>query len=68
MLSKRKIEMPSPEEDAAIDAGIASDPDTCALSKTEFKQLQPIWRGRPAGSASDQAEQAGAHGGLDDIL
>lgn len=50
MLSKRKIEMPSPEEDAAINAGIAADPDTYELSKTEFKQLKPIRRGRPAGS------------------
>lgn len=51
MLSKRSIVMPTPEQDAAIDAGIAADPDTYALSKTEFKQLRPM-RGRPPGSGT----------------
>jgi uncharacterized protein (DUF4415 family) len=47
--------MPTPEEDAAIDAGIAADPDTYELSKTEFKQLKSIrQRGRPAGSATKE--------------
>jgi uncharacterized DUF497 family protein len=40
--------MPTPEQDVAINAGIAVDPDTYALSKTEFKQL----RSRPVGSAT----------------
>lgn len=55
MSSKRKILMPTPEEDAAIDAGIAADPDTYELSKTEFKQLRPVrQRGRPAGSGTKE--------------
>ena len=51
MLSKRSIVMPTPEQDAAINAGIAADPDTYELSKTEFKQLRPM-RGRPLGSGT----------------
>jgi uncharacterized protein (DUF4415 family) len=47
--------MPTPEEDAAIDAGIAADPDTYELSKTEFKQLKPVGqRGRPVGSGTKE--------------
>lgn len=48
---KRKLIVPSPEEDAAINAGIGADPDTYELSKTELKQLKPVRsRGRPFGS------------------
>ena len=43
----RKILLNTPEEEAAINAGIAADPDTCELSDAEFKQLRP---GRPLGS------------------
>ena len=43
----RKILLNTPEEDAAINAGIAQDPDTYELSVAEFKQLR---RGRPLGS------------------
>jgi uncharacterized protein (DUF4415 family) len=43
----RKILINTPEEEAAINAGIAADPDTYELSDTEFKQLRP---GRPLGS------------------
>jgi uncharacterized protein (DUF4415 family) len=32
----------TPEEDAAINRGIASDPDTYELSAEEFKQLRPL--------------------------
>ena len=39
--------IPTPEEDALINAGIALDPDTYELSSEEFRQLKPM-RGRPA--------------------
>ena len=38
--------IPTPEEDAAIAAGIAADPDTYELSSQEMAQLRPL-RGRP---------------------
>ena len=41
--------IPTPQEDAAINAGIAQDPDTYELGAAEFKQLR---RGRPLGSGS----------------
>ncbi len=47
--SGRVLAMPAPEEDAAINAGIAADPDTYELGAAEFKQLR---RGRPIGSGS----------------
>jgi uncharacterized protein (DUF4415 family) len=47
MRNGRKIALPTPEEDAAINAGIAADPDTYELSEAEFKKLKP---GRPLGS------------------
>ncbi|WP_066452735.1 BrnA antitoxin family protein [Castellaniella caeni] len=40
MSIKRKLIMPTPEEDAAINRGIAADPDTYELSTEEFKQLK----------------------------
>ncbi len=47
----RQVKLPTAQENAAINAGIASDPDTRELSVEEFKQLQPIKpRGRPLGS------------------
>lgn len=45
----RKVLIPSKEENAAINAGIKSDPDTKELSAAEFKALTPV-RGRPIGS------------------
>lgn len=45
--SGRKIYMPSDKEDADINTGIAADPDTYELTKTEFAQLKPITLGRP---------------------
>ena len=53
MKAKRKIIMPTQEEDAAINAGIAADPDTYELSTKEFKQLKPL-RGRPVGSGKKE--------------
>lgn len=46
---KRSLYAPSPAEDAVINAGIAGDADTYALSNAELKQLKPM-RGRPVGS------------------
>ena len=46
----RKILLNTPEEDAAINAGIAADPDTYELSAAEFKQLRRP--GRPLGSGT----------------
>lgn len=45
----RVLVMPTPDEDAAINAGIAQDHDTYELGAAEFKQLR---RGRPMGSGS----------------
>ena len=47
-----KIQLPTPEEDAAINAGIASDPDTYELGAAEFKQLRSV--GRPKAQATKQ--------------
>jgi uncharacterized protein (DUF4415 family) len=47
--SARVLAMPTPQEDTAINAGIAQDPDTYELGAAEFKQLR---RGRPLGSGS----------------
>ncbi len=43
--SGRVFELPTEEEDIAIKAGIASDPDTYELSDEEFSKLRPV--GRP---------------------
>lgn len=49
----RKVKVPTPEENAAINAGIAADADTRELSAEEFAQLKPAKpRGRPVGSGS----------------
>jgi hypothetical protein len=50
MSEKPKLSHPSPEEDAAINAAIADDPDTYELNAQEFARLQPM-RGFP-GSAN----------------
>lgn len=42
---KKGLILPTPEEDAAINAGIQADPDTYQLSGSEFKQLKRV--GRP---------------------
>jgi len=47
--SGRVLVLPTQEEDAAINAGIAQDPDTYELGAAEFKQLR---RGRPLGSGT----------------
>lgn len=48
--SGRVLVLPTPEEDAAINAGIAADPDTYELGRQDFAQLRS--RGRPPGSGS----------------
>lgn len=40
--SGRVFKLPTPEENKAINAGIAVDPDTYELSDTEFKQLKRL--------------------------
>jgi uncharacterized protein (DUF4415 family) len=39
--SGRKVRLPSDEEEAAIAAGIAADPDTYELTDEELAQLRP---------------------------
>lgn len=38
--------IPTPEEDAAINAGIAADPDTMELTSEQIAGMRPL-RGRP---------------------
>lgn len=42
--------LPTPDEDAAINAGIAKDPDTYQVSSAEFAQMRRP--GRPLGSGT----------------
>lgn len=42
MFKSRKIVLPTPEENAEINRGIAADPDTYELSSEEFRQLRPL--------------------------
>lgn len=44
--SGRLVEVPTPEEEAVINAGIAAAPDTYELTDEEFARLKPM-RGRP---------------------
>jgi len=47
---KRSFILPTPEEEVAINAGIAADPDTYELSDKEFTQLRRA--GRPRAEVS----------------
>lgn len=49
-LSGRVLRLPTDAEDARIRAGIATDPDTHAVSDAEFAQMRRP--GRPLGSGS----------------
>ena len=42
--TKRKIILPTPEEDAAIRAAIAEDPDTFELDDEWFREARPLKR------------------------
>ena len=44
--------IPTPEEDAEIDAGIAADPDTVELSEGMSRRLRPV--GRPKAEATKE--------------
>lgn len=46
--TKRKFIVPSPKEDAVINAGIAADADTYELPAGEFAQLKRMGRPRAA--------------------
>ena len=52
---KKGLIMPTPEEDAAINAGIAADPDTYELGEQEFKQLRKVGRPRPKRKSSSRS-------------
>ncbi|MCK0506597.1 BrnA antitoxin family protein [Aromatoleum anaerobium] len=53
--SGKKVYLPTPEEDTAIAAGIAADPDTYELSDKEWEQLRPIGRiGRPPAAVTKE--------------
>lgn len=44
---KRKIIMPSPEEDHLINAGIAADPNTYEVTKEDFAKMRPAVETHP---------------------
>jgi uncharacterized protein (DUF4415 family) len=46
--SGRVFKLPTPAEEAAINAGIAADVDTYELTDKDFVQLRPIGRPRAA--------------------
>ena len=51
--SGRMLELPTPQEDAAITAAAASDPDAMPLTDVEWERAKPLARrGRPLGSGS----------------
>lgn len=57
--SGRVLILPTPEEETAINAGIAADPDTYELTDEEFARLKPMpMRGRP------RAQNPKVHTGL----
>ena len=46
--SGRVLVLPTPEEEAAIQAGIDADPDSAPLTDEQWAQAQPlVRRGRP---------------------
>ena len=68
--TKRKVILPTPEEDAAIRAAIAEDPDTFELDAEWFREAKPLkevlphlweqWYGN--GQQSDESPQASENG------
>lgn len=51
--SGRVFDLPSPEEETAIRAGIAADPEACELPDTAMARLRPV--GRPKAAQTKQA-------------
>ncbi len=68
--TKRKVILPTVEEDAAIRAAIAEDPDTFELDAEWFREAKPLkevlpelwekWYGN--GQQSDESPQASENG------
>jgi len=50
--SGRVFELPTAEEESAIQAGVAEDPDTYELTDTEFRQLKRM--GRPPAATTKE--------------
>ena len=50
--SGRVFKLPTPEEESAIQAGVAEDPDTYELTDTEIRQLKRI--GRPPAATTKE--------------
>ncbi len=49
----RVLQLPTPEEDAAITAAANADPDARPFSDSEWEQVKPVVRrGRPLGSGT----------------
>ena len=69
-MPKRKVILPTPEEDAAIRAAIAEDPDTFELDEEWFREAKPLkevlphlweqWYGN--GQQSDESPPASENG------
>lgn len=57
--TKRKFILPTAEEEAAIAAGIAADPDTLEMSGAEMTEAARVkrGRGRPVGSVAEQTKK-----------
>jgi uncharacterized protein (DUF4415 family) len=51
--SGKIFDLPSPEEEAEIRAGVADDPDASELPDDRLKQLRPV--GRPKAAVTKQA-------------
>lgn len=51
--SGRVLNLPTPEEDAAITAAALADPDAVPLTDVQWEQVKPlVRRGRPLGSGT----------------
>jgi len=59
MNPKRKLTPPTPAEDAAINAGIAADPDTMEMSAAQIAEAAQVKRarGRPMGSVAESTKK-----------
>ncbi len=50
--SGRMFELPTPKDESAIQAGVAQDPDTYELTKSEFGKLKRV--GRPPAATTKE--------------